>query len=52
MRKGVIGRPTPFEVRLLPKSEVHEGLIEGVVEKHPGDDSGAEVIRKMMAEGV
>jgi cytochrome P450 len=49
-QEGVIGRPTPFEVRLLPRSEVHEKLIESNVEKHGWEKSGAEVIRKMMTE--
>lgn len=47
---GVIGRPEPFEVRLLPRSEVHERLIELTVEKYGWEDSGSEMIRKMMAE--
>lgn len=47
---GVIGRPTPFEVRLLPRSQVHEKLIESTVEKHGWEESGATVIRQMMEE--
>ncbi|KAF2631897.1 putative cytochrome P450 oxidoreductase OrdA-like protein [Macroventuria anomochaeta] len=49
---GVIGRPTPFEVRLLPRSEAHGELIGSTVEKHGWKESGAAVIRKMMAERV
>lgn len=49
-REGVIGRPTPFEVRLLRRSEVHEKLIESNVERYGWEESGAEVIKKMMAE--
>ncbi|UPX10730.1 uncharacterized protein EKO05_0001372 [Ascochyta rabiei] len=49
-QEGVIGRPTPFDVKLLPRSEVHERLIEGTVEKHGWEESGAESIRKLMAE--
>jgi cytochrome P450 len=45
---GVIGRPTPFEIRLIPRSEAHKKLIEGIVEKYPWDKSGAKVIKKMM----
>ena len=49
-QEGVIGRVTPFEVRLLPRSELHEKLIESNIEKYGWEESGAEVIRKMMAE--
>lgn len=45
---GVIGRPEPFEIRLLPRSGVHERLIYSTVEKHGWEESGSEVIRKMM----
>lgn len=47
---GVIARPAPFEARLLPRSAAHEKLIEGTVEKHGWEESGAKVIRKMMEE--
>ncbi|KAF9695815.1 hypothetical protein EKO04_006159 [Ascochyta lentis] len=47
---GVIGRPTPFDVRLLPRSEVHRRLIEGTMEKYGWEESGAESIRTLMAE--
>jgi cytochrome P450 len=49
-QEGVLGRPTPFDIRLLPKSKAHEDLIKDVVDRHPWEESGAEVIRKMMAE--
>lgn len=49
---GVIGRPTPFKVRLLPRSEAHEKLIVRNVEEHGWEESGAEVIRGMMDEQV
>lgn len=48
---GVIGRPTPFEVRLLPRSDEHEKLIASTVEQHGWKESGAEEIRNMMAGG-
>ena len=51
-QKGIIGRPTPFEVRLLPRSEAHEKLIESTGEEHGWEESGAAVIHKMMAERV
>lgn len=47
---GVIARPAPFEVRLLPRSAAHEKLIESAAEKHDWEESGAKVIRKMMEE--
>jgi hypothetical protein len=47
---GVIARPAPFEVRLLPRSAAHEKMIETAVDKHRCEESGAEVIRKMMEE--
>lgn len=49
---GVIGRPTPFKVRLLPRSETHRQLIESTVEKQGWKESGAAVIREMMAESA
>lgn len=49
---GVIGRPTPYKVRLLPRSEAHENLIVRNVEEHGWEESGAEVIRGMMNEEV
>lgn len=45
---GVIGRPTPFDVRLLPRSDEHEKLITSTVEKHGWKESGAAEIRNMM----
>lgn len=51
-QEGVIGRPTPFQVRLLPRSEAHEKLIMNNVAEHGWEESGAEVIEKMMAERV
>ena len=49
---GVISRPTPFEVRLLPRSVAHEDLIESTVENHGWEESGAGTIRRMMAESA
>ncbi|KAJ4985571.1 hypothetical protein SVAN01_08948 [Stagonosporopsis vannaccii] len=49
---GVIGRPTPFEVRLLPRSAKHKRLIISTVEEHGWEESGAADIRNMMAERV
>lgn len=49
-QEGVIGRPTPFQVRLLPRSNAHEKLILDNVEEHGWGESGAEVIKRMMAE--
>lgn len=47
---GVIARPTHFDVRLLPRSAAHDELVERTVEKHGSEESGAKVIRGMMAE--
>lgn len=49
---GVIGRPTPFQVSLLPKSGEHEALIENIVKEHGWQESGAAVIRDIMAGRV
>lgn len=51
-QSGVIGKPTPFRVRLLPRSEAHERLIMRNAEEGDWEESGADSIRQMMAERV
>jgi cytochrome P450 len=45
---GIIGRPTPFEVRLVIRSREHEELIEKFVERYPWEESGAGFVERMM----
>jgi cytochrome P450 len=45
---GIIGRPTPFKVRLVTRSGKHGELIEKFVEQHPWEESGAEFVEKMI----
>lgn len=47
-RGGTIGRPTPFEVRLVARSGAHERLVEGFLEGNPWEESDAGFVEKMM----
>lgn len=38
---GIIGRPTPFRVRVVARSGKHEDLIQRVMQEHPFEESDA-----------
>ncbi|TKA78809.1 hypothetical protein B0A55_02231 [Friedmanniomyces simplex] len=44
---GIISRPEPFGVRVTPRSERHAQLIQGVLKRHPWEESDARCLDGM-----
>jgi cytochrome P450 len=46
--EGVLSHPTPFEVRLVPRSATHQELIKRFMEENPWQESDAGFVRQMI----
>lgn len=44
---GVISHPAPFKVSIKPRSAHHEGLIKGLEQKYPWQESDAHVLENI-----